>query len=113
MKRNNLISALFLLMAVQTTWAQNVVLKFPNTGPLRYKVSELESITFEEEGEGPDLVDGHECVNLGLPSGTLWATCNVGSNTPEGYGEYFAWAETEPKEEYSILVVCKNKNEYK
>jgi hypothetical protein len=43
----------------------------------------------------------HEWVDLGLPSGTLWATFNVGASTPEEYGDYFAWGETEPKEEYS------------
>ena len=35
-------------------------------------------------------------VDLGLPSGTLWATCNVGATRPEEYGDYFAWGETEP-----------------
>ena len=39
-------------------------------------------------------------VDLGLPSGLLWATCNVGATTPEGYGNYFAWGETQPKSEY-------------
>ena len=43
----------------------------------------------------------HEYVDLGLPSGTLWATCNVGANAPEEYGDYFAWGETEPKDVYS------------
>ena len=43
----------------------------------------------------------HEYVDLGLPSGTLWATCNVGATTPEGYGDYFAWGETESKVYYS------------
>lgn len=42
----------------------------------------------------------HEYVDLGLPSGTLWATCNIGANSPEEYGDYFAWGETEPKELY-------------
>lgn len=42
----------------------------------------------------------HEYVDLGLPSGTLWATCNVGAEKPEGYGDYFAWGETSPKEKY-------------
>jgi hypothetical protein len=42
----------------------------------------------------------HEYVDLGLPSGTLWATCNVGANAPEVYGDYFAWGETAPKETY-------------
>ncbi len=44
--------------------------------------------------------NGHEYVDLGLPSGTLWATCNVGATSPEGYGDYFAWGETEPKSTY-------------
>ena len=36
-----------------------------------------------------------EYVDLGLPSGTLWATCNIGASSPEGYGDYFSWGETE------------------
>ena len=44
--------------------------------------------------------NGHEFVDLGLPSGILWATCNVGADTPEGFGDYFAWGEREPKEIY-------------
>ena len=42
----------------------------------------------------------HEWVDLGLPSGTLWATCNVGASSPEEYGDYFAWGETSPKDWY-------------
>ncbi len=45
--------------------------------------------------------DTHEYVDLGLPSGTLWATCNVGANSPEEYGDYFAWGETQPKDVYN------------
>ena len=45
--------------------------------------------------------NGHEWVDLGLPSGTKWATCNVGANSPEEYGDYFAWGETETKDNYS------------
>lgn len=41
-----------------------------------------------------------EYVDLGLPSGTLWATCNVGASKPEECGDYFAWGETAPKEDY-------------
>lgn len=39
-------------------------------------------------------------VDLGLPSGTLWADRNVGADAPEAYGDYFAWGETEPKDYY-------------
>ena len=45
--------------------------------------------------------NGHEYVDLGLPSGTLWATCNVGATTPEGYGNYYAWGETTTKSTYN------------
>ncbi len=44
---------------------------------------------------------GHGYVDLGLPSGTLWATCNIGANTPTDYGDYFAWAEIKPKKNYT------------
>ena len=40
--------------------------------------------------------NGHEYVDLGLPSGTKWATCNVGASELEGSGDYFAWGETDP-----------------
>ena len=43
----------------------------------------------------------HEFVDLGLTSGTLWATTNVGADNPEDYGDYFAWGETFPKEVYN------------
>ena len=39
-------------------------------------------------------------VDLGLPSGIKWATCNVGATKPEEYGNYYAWGETEPKTTY-------------
>jgi len=40
-------------------------------------------------------------VDLGLPSGTKWADRNVGATSPEGYGGYYAWGETSPKDSYS------------
>jgi hypothetical protein len=46
--------------------------------------------------------EGHEWVDLGLPSGLKWATCNVGASSPEEYGDYFAWGETSPKSSYTL-----------
>ena len=43
-----------------------------------------------EQMEKP-IVNGHEYVDLGLPSGLKWATCNVGATNPEGYGNYYTW----------------------
>lgn len=40
-----------------------------------------------------NIYQEHEFVDLGLPSGTLWATCNVGANKPEDYGDYLSWDE--------------------
>ena len=53
--------------------------------------------------EGIEVTLSGAClyVDLGLPSGLLWATCNVGATTPEGYGDYFAWGETTPKSTYN------------
>lgn len=55
--------------------------------------SEVSFTTQQQEPTG-------DWVDLGLPSGLLWATRNVGASSPEDYGDYFAWAETQPKSYY-------------
>lgn len=55
------------------------------------------------ETDSEDLFVGtenHEYVDLGLPSRTLWATCNIGALWPDEYGDYFAWGETSTKSYY-------------
>ena len=42
-----------------------------------------------------------QAIDLGLPSGIKWASCNVGADNPEDYGNYYAWGEVLPKEDYS------------
>lgn len=57
--------------------------------------------------------DNHpHAIDLGLPSGTKWACCNVGANKPEEYGAYYAWGETEDKEGYYDLnyIFCTGKD---
>lgn len=51
----------------------------------------------------PDSKHPH-AIDLGLPSGTKWSCCNVGASTPEDYGGYYAWGETEEKSEYSLAT---------
>ena len=46
-----------------------------------------------------NTTNDHEYVDLGLS--VKWATCNVGANKPEEYGDYFAWGETQPKSTYN------------
>ena len=48
----------------------------------------------------PDENHPHK-IDLGLPSGTQWACCNVNAASPEGYGGYFAWGETSEKDVYN------------
>lgn len=55
----------------------------------------------KDNADGDGIYNGHTYVDLGLPSGTLWAACNVGADSPEDYGSYFAWGETQPKTVYS------------
>ena len=72
------------------------------------------SITVQSEDGGftgtcevtvTDEINGHKFVLMGVTSADgkviKWATMNVGATSPEEYGDYFAWGETEPKEEYS------------
>ena len=62
---------------------------------------------FEVQTTGNDITlscpdDNHpHAIDLGLPSGTKWACCNVGADKPEEYGAYYAWGETEDKNYYN------------
>ena len=59
-----------------------------------------EEVSFKTEST-TGSINGYDWVDLGLPSGLKWATHNVGASSPEEYGDYFAWGETETKEEYT------------
>lgn len=65
-----------------------------------YGTVTIEVVGTQDDTSSPDVsTDEHEYVDLGLS--VKWATCNVGANTPEECGNYFAWGEVEPKEEYN------------
>ena len=57
--------------------------------------SSSSSPSYDETGDS----NGYSYVDLGLS--VKWATCNVGANAPEEYGDYFAWGEISPKSSYS------------
>ena len=99
MKLKSILMPLLFMAGLLTVMAQKEVLHMADNQKFECSVSKLDSITFVDEAA--DDSDVHEWVDLGLPSGTLWATCNVGANSPEEYGDYFAWGETEPKADYS------------
>ena len=62
----------------------------------RIPVSKIDSVVFVAP-----VTPQYEAVDLGLPSGVKWASFNVGATKPEEYGGYYAWGETEEKEDYS------------
>lgn len=73
---------------------------------------EAEKLRAVIEVEVKDLVPDTpaDAIDLGLPSGTKWATCNIGANSPEEYGGYYAWGETEEKTEYTRETYTHNKD---
>ena len=63
---------------------------------------EEKSFTTEiQEQEPSGYINGYAYVDLGLPSGLKWATCNVDASSPEDYGNYYAWGETTTKSTYT------------
>ncbi len=63
----------------------------------------LVSVTSCEKGKYRDNScehNGYDAVDLGLSSGTLWATCNVGATVPNQVGDFFAWGEITTKSTY-------------
>lgn len=69
---------------------------------VKFDVESVNQVVFEDSTPVDTTpISNHPYVDLGLPSGTLWATYNIGATKPEEYGDYFAWGETEPKEVYS------------
>ena len=57
---------------------------------------------FGNKGSDSGSTETAEWVDLGLPSGLLWAACNLGASSPEEYGDYYAWGETTTKEVYNL-----------
>lgn len=78
-----------------TTYYYRTYVKF--LGEVYY--SAVNSITTMGETKSK-IINGHEFVDLGLPSGLLWAETNVGASSSSGYGYYFAWGETKTKSYY-------------
>ena len=56
--------------------------------------------TSTAESDGSKIINGHKFIDLGLPSGLLWAETNIGAETAADDGNYYAWGETQPKDTY-------------
>ena len=111
---------LFVLLVTISLFAVaqiRMLVHLENREHVEYDASIVDSITFigmskpdipgdDKPGDSDDsdviISNGHKYVDLGLPSGTLWATMNIGAKYTEDYGDAFAWGEVEPKEEYTL-----------
>lgn len=97
---------------------KQIIISIPESGETYYKQYDTSSLNEGESGcytipTSSDLhgwslsnsetytYDGHECVDLGFKSGTLWATCNLGANSISDIGSYYSYGEVQPKSSYS------------
>ena len=92
--RTKLLSLCLVLLMGVSAWADNV---------WNYNVYDDCSKNGYKAGYVPAPADV-QAVDLGLPSGLKWASCNVGAEKPEDYGNYYAWGEVLPKEDYSWIT---------
>lgn len=72
-----------------------------------YNAADVDSVTFETVGKqdlggGVYLINGHKFIDLGLPSGILWAETNIGAETEADEGNFFAWGETDMTQKASF-----------
>ena len=96
MKKLNFLVALCCMLAVFTACEKNE----PNDNGNGINTDQNGGNSNTGSDNATGTANGHAYVDLGLPSGLKWATCNVGATKPEEYGDYFAWGEVAPKDYY-------------
>ena len=100
-------------LTAETTGAQILALASPVAGENKYAVTGLSAATtyyyraYIKDGDVYSYGDVKRfqpmaLIDLGLPSGTLWASINTGAATVEDFGDYYAWGETKPKDIYNL-----------
>ena len=97
MKKTIFISIATLTAAIMS--AQTVNVHFTNGQTIRYNSSNVDYVDFSEKEPDPTITAG-QVVDLGLS--VLWASCNLGAESPEEYGNYYAWGETKTKGNYNL-----------
>lgn len=97
------------ILSVSLQAQQIMIVKMKDNTQNEFNVSSIRKVTFRSSLEIPgdstvrlSCPDEHHPhpIDLGLPSGTKWACCNVDASLPEEYGGYYAWGETEEKLSY-------------
>jgi len=107
MKKLLLLTPVVALCAFYVANAQDIlVVKMNNNSVRQFDVKNINELTFSSSSENnvylscPDKNHPH-MIDLGLPSGTKWACCNIGALSPEQGGGSYSWGETWEKEVYS------------
>lgn len=95
--RKTITTILAIMTAVTGMNAQSVVVQLKNGTSVSYPASDVVQVQFLPDSAQSG--DKHQTVDLGLS--VLWATTNVGTDIKTGAGDYFAWGETQPKDEYA------------
>lgn len=93
-----------LLLIVSLSFGFNAYCQGKITRPTQQQsqtITPQKSVPEVTVSEPDGYINGHGYVDLGLPSGTKWATCNVGASKPSDYGNYYAWGEIKPKPSYN------------
>ena len=96
-----LVLSLLIVAGQVAAWGQTVDIHMKDGRVIEYDASGVDYVNFSAASTTPVQ---HEAVDLGLPSGLKWATCNVGATKPEEAGYYFAWAEVAEKEDYVVTA---------
>lgn len=97
---NYIITILLLTLICQSSYAQGVVNRSASRQTSSSTKANQKKASSVKVSEPDGYINGHGYVDLGLPSGTKWATCNVGASSPEGSGDYFAWGEIKENTDY-------------
>ena len=97
MKKHILLNTFLFFGTSIASWAQDVlVIEMNDNTTEKIKLEDIRQMTYQTTFSCADSNHPH-MIDLGLPSGTKWACCNIGANSPEEYGGYYAWGETEEK----------------
>ena len=118
MKKNNtsltLYSLLVLLVIHMYACTSHRGTSYPQENCLACEAIGIECLVRVNTYDTIGIKNGHEYVDLGLPSGTLWATCNIGAEKPEAFGDYFQWAgiRTEPGHDSLFIYSLKGRKEF-
>ena len=92
-----LVLSLLIVAGQVAAWGQTVDIHMKDGRVIEYDASGVDYVKFSAKSS---TTEQHEAVDLGLPSGLKWATCNVGATKPEEAGGFFAWGEVATKEDF-------------